>query len=295
METWVVAVVAVLSFASIFLLVRLMVLRHTLFELSDELGDKLGGDTNTLVSISSHDKAARAFAADINRQLEALRSERLRLENGDAQLKAAIANVSHDIRTPLTAICGYLDLLEQEDLSDEQRVWLGVIRERATLMRSLTDELLEYSVVSSSADGLKSDLVDVKAVLEESVAGFYGVFVGKGIVPEIEMSNDAVVRLLDAGALRRVFDNILSNAAKYSNGDLRIELSGDGTVCFSNEASGLDYTQVQRLFDRFVTVENARGSFGLGLYIARLLTERMGGSISASIKGGRFSIEVCFC
>lgn len=295
METWVVAVVAVLSFASIFLLVRLMVLRHTLFELSDELGDKLGGDTNTLVSISSHDKAARAFAADINRQLEALRAERLRLENGDAQLKAAIANVSHDIRTPLTAICGYLDLLEQEDLSDEQRVWLGVIRERATLMRSLTDELLEYSVVSSSADGLKSDLVDVKAVLEESVAGFYGVFVGKGIVPEIEMSNDAVVRLLDAGALRRVFDNILSNAAKYSNGDLRIELSGDGTVCFSNEASGLDYTQVQRLFDRFVTVENARGSFGLGLYIARLLTERMGGSISASIKGGRFSIEVCFC
>ena len=295
METWVVAVVAALSFASVFLLVRLMVLRHTLFELSDELGDKLGGDTNTLVSISSHDKAARAFAADINRQLEALRSERLRLENGDAQLKAAIANVSHDIRTPLTAICGYLDLLEQEDLSDEQRVWLGVIRERATLMRSLTDELLEYSVVSSSADGLKSDLVDVKAVLEESVAGFYGVFVGKGIVPEIEMSNDAVVRLLDAGALRRVFDNILSNAAKYSNGDLRIELSGDGTVCFSNEASGLDYTQVQRLFDRFVTVENARGSFGLGLYIARLLTERMGGSISASIKGGRFSIEVCFC
>lgn len=295
METWVVAVVAVLSFASIFLLVRLMVLRHTLFELSDELGDKLGGDTNTLVSISSHDKAARAFAADINRQLEALRAERLRLENGDAQLKAAIANVSHDIRTPLTAICGYLDLLEQEDLSDEQRGWLGVIRERATLMRSLTDELLEYSVVSSSDDGLNPDLVDVKAVLEESVAGFYGVFVGKGIVPEIEMSSDAVVRLLDAGALRRVFDNILSNAAKYSNGDLRIELSGDGTVCFSNEASGLDYTQVQRLFDRFVTVENARGSFGLGLYIARLLTERMGGSISASIKGGRFSIEVCFC
>lgn len=295
METWVVAVVAALSFASIFLLVRLLVLRHTLFELSDELGDKLGGDTNTLVSISSHDKAARAFAADINRQLEALRAERLRLENGDAQLKAAIANVSHDIRTPLTAICGYLDLLEQEDLSDEQRVWLGVIRERATLMRSLTDELLEYSVVSSSADGFKPDLVDVKAVLEESVAGFYGVFVGKGIVPEIDMSNDAVVRLLDAGALRRVFDNILSNAAKYSNGDLRIELSDDGTVCFSNEASGLDYTQVQRLFDRFVTVENARGSFGLGLYIARLLTERMGGSISASIKGGRFSIEVCFC
>lgn len=295
METWVVAVVAALSFASIFLLVRLLVLRHTLFELSDELGDKLGGDTNTLVSISSHDKAARAFAADINRQLEALRAERLRLENGDAQLKAAIANVSHDIRTPLTAICGYLDLLEQEDLSDDQRVWLGVIRERATLMRSLTDELLEYSVVSSSADGFKPDLVDVKAVLEESVAGFYGVFVGKGIVPEIDMSNDAVVRLLDAGALRRVFDNILSNAAKYSNGDLRIELSDDGTVCFSNEASGLDYTQVQRLFDRFVTVENARGSFGLGLYIARLLTERMGGSISASIKGGRFSIEVCFC
>lgn len=295
MEIWVVAVVAALSIASILLLVRLLVLRHTLFELSDELGDKLGIDTNTQVSVSSHDKAARTFAANINRQLESLRTERLRLENGDVQLKAAIANVSHDIRTPLTAICGYLDLLEQEDLSDEQRIWLGVIRERATLMRSLTDELLEYTVVSSSSDGLKPDLVDVKAVLEQSIAGFYGVFEGKGIVPEIDMSNVAVVRLLDAGALRRVFDNILSNAAKYSSGDLCIELSDNGRVRFSNRAVGLDYTQVQRLFDRFVTVENARGSFGLGLYIARLLTERMGGSISASLKDGRFSIEVRFC
>ena len=101
-------------------------------------------------------------------------------------------------------------------------------------------------------------------------------------------------RQLDAGALRRVFDNILSNAAKYADGGLAVSLLPDGSVEFSNTARSLSRVQVERLFDRFYTVEAARSSTGLGLSIARLLTEKMGGRITADCKNDTLTIRVTF-
>ncbi len=108
---------------------------HMIREMSaEELEEKLELDTNTLLSISSGDRAVRMLAARINAQLRGLRKERLRLQNGDAELKTAITNISHDLRTPLTAICGYLDLLEQENHTENSRRYLAVIRERTDAM-----------------------------------------------------------------------------------------------------------------------------------------------------------------
>ena len=138
MEIWLTVLIIALVLATLILLLRLLALRHTLREVADELDEKLAADTNTLISISSGDRAVRALAARINAQLQALRRERLRLQNGDAALKNAVANVSHDLRTPLTAICGYLDLLSQEYASPQAARYLAVIRERADAMRALT-------------------------------------------------------------------------------------------------------------------------------------------------------------
>ena len=281
MMIWWIVAVALLAPAVLVLVVYLLSLRRAIREVADELDEKLQTDTNTLIAISTGDRAVRALAARINTQLRALRRERLRLQNGDAQLKAAVTNVSHDLRTPLTAICGYLDLLEQEPHSENSRRYLAVIRERTETMRTLTEELLQYSVVTSAPDALNRKPVSVNDILEQSLAGFYGVFSGRGIAPVIQMPEQPVIRTLDAAALRRVFGNILSNAAKYSDGDLTVSLTPEGTVTFTNHARGLGRVQVERLFDRFFTVESASGSTGLGLSIARQLTEKMGGHISA--------------
>lgn len=108
---------------------------HMIREMSaEELEEKLELDTNTLLSISSGDRAVRMLAARINAQLRGLRKERLRLQNGDAELKTAITNISHNLRTPLTAICGYIDLLEQENHTENSRRYLAVIRERTDAM-----------------------------------------------------------------------------------------------------------------------------------------------------------------
>ncbi len=90
------------------------------------------------------------------------------------------------------------------------------------------------------------------------------------------------------------FDNILSNAVKYSDGDLTIHLRPDGSVTFSNRASSLSRVQAERLFDRFYTVETARSSTGLGLSIAKLLTEKMGGTITAEYESGHLQICIAF-
>lgn len=288
---WIVAIV-VLALAVLALVVYLLSLRRAIREVADELDEKLQTDTNTLIAISTGDRAVRALATRINTQLRALRRERLRLQNGDAQLKATVTNVSHDLRTPLTAICGYLDLLEQEPHSENSRRYLAVIRERTETMRALTEELLQYSVVTSAPDALNREPVSVNDILEQSLAGFYGVFSGRGIAPVIQMPEQPVIRTLDAAALRRVFGNILSNAAKYSDGDLTVSLTPEGTVTFTNHARSLGRVQTERLFDRFFTVESASGSTGLGLSIARQLTEKMGGHITADYQDESLCVRV---
>ena len=283
----------VLFIVALALLIKVRLLQKTMDEIAQELGERLSTDTNVLLSVSSRDRHARRLADDLNRQLRSLRGQRRRFQSGDRELKEAVTNISHDLRTPLTAICGYLDLLEREDNPPETKRYLALIANRAEAMKQLTEELFRYSVIMS-AEGMELELVDMVSVLEESVAGFYGPLKGRGIEPVINLPDGPVIRQLDRGLLSRVFGNILSNALKYSAGDLKIVLSASGGISFSNTAPGLDGVQVGRLFDRFFTVEAARGSTGLGLSIARTLVERMGGVIAAEYQAEVLTIRVNF-
>lgn len=294
MELWCIVLICSLALAALCLLAYLLVLRHSLREAAEELDEKLRTDTNTLISISSGDRAMQSLVTHINRQFQALRRERLRLHSGNAELTAAVTNVSHDLRTPLTAICGYLDLLEQEPQTEAAARYLAVIRERTDAMRALTEELFRYSVLTATADELHTEPVCLNDVLEQSLAGFYGALSARGITPSVQLPEEKVIRPLDAAALRRVFDNILSNAAKYSDGDLAVVLAPDGEVTFSNRASALSRVEAARLFDRFYTVDSARGSTGLGLSIAKLLTEKLHGTISADYENETLRICIAF-
>lgn len=294
METWCVVVTVLLFSVLILLGIDILCLHLSIKEVSDELENKLKTDTNTLISVSSGGKAIRKLAARINRQLVSLRRERLRLEYGDSELKSAIANISHDLRTPLTAICGYLDLIFAEDDPKKQKYYLNIIRERTDSMRNLTDELFNYTFATATADTLKKESVCINSILEQSIIGFHTQFSNKGITPKICIPEQKIFRLLDSGALRRVFDNIISNAAKYSDGDFKVELDFDGTVRFENSAKNLDLVKSERLFDRFYTVNTASGTTGLGLSIAKALTEKMNGSVKSKYQNGKLCITVHF-
>lgn len=294
MEYGLIALLAIAGLIIVYLLARLFSLRHAARELCEQFEEKLAADTNTPILLSSSDRAMRELAACINRRLRLLRREKQRMESGDREQMTAMTNISHDLRTPLTAICGYLDMLEQEPLGENAARYLAILRERAETMRAMTEELLQYAVLRSTADELTRESVDIGAVLEQSLAGFYAVFTVQGIAPHVSLPEKPVTRDLDSTALRRVFDNIFSNAAKYADGALDITLSPDGALCFSNPAARLDRVQTAQLFDRFYTVNSAGGSAGLGLSIAKLLTEKMGGSIAAEYDGGTLYIRLRF-
>lgn len=281
MMVWLWACIGILVLMIAALLVKIHILQKCAGEIAEAFADRLSTDTNTLIDISGRDRYMCHLADVVNVQLRRLRVQRNRFRRGDAELKNAVTNISHDLRTPLTAICGYLDLLEKEEKSENAERYIGIIRNRSEMLIRLTEELFRYSVILAGENHTPWEPVDLNRALEESVAAFYTALSERNINPRIRMPEEKVIRILDGSALSRIFSNLLQNAVKYSGGDLEITLSGTGEIVFANTAPGLDEIQLGRLFDRFFTVESARKSTGLGLAIARDLAERMGGSISA--------------
>lgn len=274
------------------LLIKIYLLKKSAREIGDKFADRLKTDTNTLVDISSRDKDMCELADSINKQLKILRKEHLQYHQGNTELKNAITNISHDLRTPLTAIAGNLYMIGKTDNLSEIREYVGAIEERTETMKQLTEELFRYSMIVSNESKEDTEEVFVNQVLAESISSFYPVLTEKGITPQIHITDTRIVRNVNRSELARVFSNLLNNAVKYSDGDLEITLSDPGEITFSNTAKELSTVEVEQLFDRFYTVEAAHHSTGLGLSIARTLVKRMGGTITADYDNGRLTIRI---
>lgn len=288
---WIVALSAAIIIS---LLLKLHMLYQALDEIRAQFAERMEGDTNVGICISSSDKKINALAAGFDRQLKMLRKKQLQYTKGDQELKTAVTNISHDLRTPLTAIYGYLNLLGKEEMPDAAVHYLGIIKNRVDALKMLAEELFRYSVILSVDSFGETEELSLGAVLEESIAGYYGAILKAGIKPQIQICGQAVTRKLNRQALARIFSNMIQNALKYSDGDFQVCLDAGGTVCFSNHAAKLDQVHVGYLFDRFYTVESGRSSTGLGLSIARTLTEKMGGKIEAAYRDGVLYLSVCF-
>lgn len=284
----------VLSAVSFILCMKIHMLKVSMAEIRAQLADWLKTDTNTLISISSSDRQLRLLAADLNRQLRQLRRQRRQYLDGDKELKDAVTNISHDLRTPLTAICGYLDLLRDEEKSEKVTHYVMAIQNRAEVLKQLTEELFRYSIIMSAQESMQLEPLCVNDILEQSIVSFYATLTKRGITPQIDITEKKIMRTLNRTAFLRVLNNILNNAVKYSGGDLNILLTETGEIIFSNTAKNLNDVQVGKLFNRFFSVETARNSTGLGLAIAKTLVEQMQGTITAQYHDSVLSVCIDF-
>ena len=284
----------VLSAISFILCMKIHMLKVSMAEIRAQLADWLKTDTNTLISISSSDRQLRLLATDLNRQLRQLRRQRRQYLDGDKELKDAVTNISHDLRTPLTAICGYLDLLRDEEKSEKVTHYVMAIQNRAEVLKQLTEELFRYSIIMSAQESMQLEPLCVNDILEQSIVSFYATLTKRGITPQIDITEKKIMRTLNRTAFLRVLNNILNNAVKYSGGDLNILLTETGEIIFSNTAKNLNDVQVGKLFNRFFSVETARNSTGLGLAIAKTLVEQMQGTITAQYHDSVLSVCIDF-
>ena len=220
-------------------IIKILLLKRSVREIKEAFADRLKKDTNTVIDTSSRDKDICELASSINEQLRILRREHLNYHQGNMELKTAITNVSHDLRTPLTAICGYLDMMQKTELSEHQERYLSIMKERTEMMKQLTEELFRYSIIISDENTVTTEKIIVNQVLEDSIMGYYAVLTEKGISMNVQLTEKQITAELNKEYLSRIFSNLLNNAVKYSDGDLDITLSDIGEITFCRSRTAL--------------------------------------------------------
>ena len=289
-----------LAIALVLAVIKIVLLRRGFDELTDNIEDQVSGKTQIPVTLSTSDPHARKAAEIINRELKNLDRERNEYLDGNRKVAEAVTGISHDIRTPLTAINSYLDLMADEKDEELKAQYLERIKSRTLSLSDLADELFKYSTSTDperypvQTETVSSEPIDICRVLEECMLSFYAGFKKKGIEPDIEIPDEPVYVLCEKKSANRIFENIIGNAIKYANNDLEVKLDTKGKVIFSNPAPDLTPVSAAKLFDRYFTVKEGNASTGLGFSIAKELITRNGGTIEADLIDGVLRIIVSF-
>lgn len=282
------------SIIIIALIIKIFVMKNAIKEIEEKFDFIIESDTNNLITISTNDIDLKQLAKRINQNLKKIRELEIQYNQGNEELKRSITNISHDLRTPLTAIRGYLDLIEHKNLTEKQENYLLFIDEKVKILTDLTEQLFDFSKSLDSYQDIKKQNVVLNSVLEETICASYDLFIQHNINPKIYMTKEKIIKQIDENMLKRIFENIISNEIKYSDEFIEIKLTKSGKIIFRNQTKKLDRTTVEKIFDRYYTVENAKKSTGIGLSIAKQLVELNNGTISANYDDGYLIIEIYF-
>jgi len=290
LDIWLYFLISVLTIILIFLIIKLLLIKKSIRGIRCELIRILESDTNNLLTVDTKNREIVALANTLNIEIKNLRTQRLQYENGNHELKRTITNISHDIRTPLTSISGYIDLIKEN--KEKQEEYIKIIERKTNDIINLTEQLFDFSKTIDISPNIIKEKVCINELLEETLANFYVLFKENNIVPEIKIEETKIYKMIDKNTIIRVFENILSNVTKYSNGNFKVKLDRNGKITFSNKSSSLDATTVEKIFDRYYTVENAKKSTGIGLSIAKQLVELNNGNIVGKYEKGNLIIEI---
>lgn len=287
--------VILLTVLCVFLLLRIYALERNLRQGASQLKNRKAEGSAAPLRLAAPNPAAEELMAQVNGLLREMEDQRSDFRNREQALRRQIANVSHDLRTPLTSILGYLQLLEKEELSpEERREYLSTIESRARVLQGLITSFYDLSRLEAGEYPILREKVDLREVLGELLAAYYD---------ELEAHFDVTVDLPedlpqvwgDRAAMTRVYSNLLRNAMEHGSGTLSISAwSGNGEVSVrvSNGGAELTDEDLPHVFDRFYTTDKTRSgrNTGLGLAIVKALAYQMEGRAEAELTGDQFSI-----
>lgn len=289
--------IIILMLIGLFLLIRIFVYKNMVKSISSQLEDFNSRKTDKKIDMALLDKDFENLGSQINGLMESYIQENGRRIRSENELKQAIANMSHDLRTPLTSVLGYLQLLEAEDVSDEEKKdYLSIARNRTERLEILLKGFFDLSVIESPDYRLKADRVDVRRIVAATLMSFYDPLNERQVEPKITVPENSVYIMADESAVTRVVENLIANAVAYMHSDLSVTLeekSSKVILVISNDTRNLRPEDVTYLFDRFYTADQNRSnkSTGLGLSIVKSLMLKMNGEITAVLEGDVLHIE----
>lgn len=293
-------ILAAAVLAAIYFCIRCILLQRAVKEAAEELREITEDlEQNRIVKLPGPQHELEMLLEEVNRNLEAIRRTRVTYQEKEHTLQKQIENISHDLRTPLTSILGFLDLIDEETLHEEDRESLEIVKKKARSLKKLIAQFYDLSRLTAGDYEVDVQKVDIGRILRETVLDSYQELIRKELDVIMDIPDEAIFALADEDGLERIFINLVQNAGRYAQNTLRVsirESTDHVTVLMENDTKYLDENEVDSLFDRFYTSDHSRseGSTGLGLPIARYLAENMGGELTAGIKFLDHKKWLCF-
>ena len=235
----------------------------------------------------------------LNDLLELRRKEKQYYQEKETLIADTYTNLSHDIRTPLTSLDGYFQLMEACENVEEQRRYLNIIHERIHSLNEMLEELFMFTKLKNESYSLELTPCCINRILKETVFSYYDDWVRREIQPDIQITEEQLYIDGNKQGLSRIIQNVIKNGLDHGEKKIRIVLKREqnrAVLRISNQVTASEQIDIEHVFDRFYKADAARSktSTGLGLSIAREFVRRMNGEIGAKIEENEFIVEMSF-
>ena len=299
MEIKLIAVTVLLSILLIIILVKYILYRRQIMDICLQIVFIRENDTNKIIYNDITEREVLKLTNLINLMCSEHKTKENILKEKDRRLKIALAGISHDIRTPLTSLKGFFELLENETDAEKKKKYNRVINKKIIELTELLEELFMYTKLQNEEYVLELEENNLSQIVLGTLFSFHNEFKKRNIIVDVDIDEEPVVLLCNDTAVKRVVSNILKNAMLHGSGNINITYkikTGRVEFCCRNSISNPEEIDISQVFDRFYKADTARGkgSTGLGLSVARELADRMGGVLTASVEYGQFVIRLVF-
>ena len=285
-------IISILIIVVFFLSVKLYLIKNQLRRMAKEMNECDEGQ----VSVDFVDKDLENLVININKKSEEMQKLKVDALKNEQAMKTSISMISHDMRTPLTSVIGYLQLAQKNCTDEETMKDIRIALERAKCSCKLVDDFFELSVVDSKQYTPVMEKINLCEIVCEEILANYFAFEMKSITPFFEQANDKILILADRKLITRVVQNLISNGIKYSTGELGFLITVNEEVTLSVYNSISESVDTEKIFNKFYRSDASRKGegTGLGLYICQKFVEEMNGKILAECSEDKLTIMVKF-
>ena len=296
-ESTMVVIIVLLSAVAVAMALILISLLSQMKSIRSQVHFISRNDTNKRISFYGKSRSFRRLAKDINEIIDSYDERHDRILREDKEIKDTLTNMSHDIRTPLTSLKGYFELLDQTDDPEERKKYTNIIYGRIESLSEILETMFLYTKVSNVNFKISIDPIECSKIILETMFEYYDDFQEKGY--DVDIDVDEGIRILgNEQSLKRIMQNLIRNSLVHGGGDVKLSVKPEEgkkvKIILDNLLEEGQHPDPNRVFDRYYKGDASRhtGSSGVGLSVVKKLVESMNGDITAFVGDGRFRIEM---